>query len=156
MNAWFLSPKCGAVPTPLYPDIEFFSSVVCGHSCGQSGFSARFSREGKSVKHRCCKASRSFSSTRPGYSHGTPKCGAVPTPLYPDIEFFSSVVCGHSCGQSGFSARFSREGKSVKHRCCKASRSFSSTRPGYSHGTPKCGAVPTPLYPDAKFAVCLA
>ena len=31
---------------------------------------------------------RRFSLTRPGYSHGTPKAGALPTALHPVIEFF--------------------------------------------------------------------
>ena len=62
------------------------------------------------------------------------------------IKDFS--VCGHSCGQSRFCAAFSNRGKSRKRRCCKALRRFASSYPGYNHGTPKCGTVPTPPYPD--------
>ena len=63
------------------------------------------------------------------------------------IKDFS--VCGHLCGQSRFYATFSNREKSHKRRCCKALRRFALTRPGYRHGTPKPGAIPTSLYPDA-------
>ena len=59
---------------------------VCGHSCGQSHFYATFSNRVKSRNRRCCKALRRFSLSRPRYRHGTPKLGAIPTSLYPDIE----------------------------------------------------------------------
>lgn len=62
------------------------------------------------------------------------------------IKDFS--VCGHSCGQSRFCAVFGNRGKSRKRRCHKALRGFTMPRPGYRHGTPKCGTVPTPPYPD--------
>ena len=57
-------------------------------------------------------------------------------------------VCGHSCGQSRFCAVFDNRGKSRKRRRRKAFRRFTLPRPGYSHGTPKCGTVPIPPYPD--------
>ena len=57
-------------------------------------------------------------------------------------------VCGHLCGQSRFCAAFGNRGKSSKRRCCKALRRFTMPRPGYRHGTPKPGAIPTSLYPD--------
>ena len=57
-------------------------------------------------------------------------------------------VCGHLCGQSCFYAAFGNQGKSRKRRCCKALRRFALTHPGYHHGAPKCGTVPTPPYPD--------
>ena len=60
---------------------------VCGHSCGQSRFCAVFDNRGKSRKRRRRKAFRRFTLPRPGYSHGTPKPGAIPTSLYPDIQF---------------------------------------------------------------------
>ena len=62
---------------------------VCGHSCGQSRFCAVFCNRGKSSKRRCRKALRRFASPYPGYNHGTPKPGAIPTSLYPDIQFLS-------------------------------------------------------------------
>ena len=62
------------------------------------------------------------------------------------IKDFS--VCGHSCGQRRFCAAFGNRGKSSKRRRCKALRRFASPCPGYNHGTPKCGTVPTPPYPD--------
>ena len=61
---------------------------VCGHSCGQSRFYAVFRNRGKSRKCRRCKALRRFASPYPGYNHGTPKAGALPTALHPVIEFF--------------------------------------------------------------------
>ena len=60
---------------------------VCGHSCGQSCFCAVFGNRGKSRKRRCCKALWHFALPCPGYRHGTPKPGAIPTSLYPDIQF---------------------------------------------------------------------
>ena len=57
-------------------------------------------------------------------------------------------VCGHSCGQSHFYAVFGNRGKSRKCRRCKALWRFALSRPGYRHGTPKPGAIPTSLYPD--------
>ena len=59
---------------------------VCGHLCGQSRFCAVFGNWGKSSKRRCRKALRRFASPYPGYNHGTPKPGAIPASLYPDIQ----------------------------------------------------------------------
>ena len=61
---------------------------VCGQSCGQSRFYTTFGNRGKSRKRRCCKALRRFTLPCPGYRHGTPKAGALPTALHPVIEFF--------------------------------------------------------------------
>ena len=58
-------------------------------------------------------------------------------------------VCGHSCGQSCFCAAFCNRGKSCKRRCRKALRRFTLPCPGYRHGTPKAGALPTALHPDS-------
>ena len=60
---------------------------VCGHSCGQSCFCAAFGNRGKTRYCPCYKALRRFTLPRPGYRHGTPKPGAIPTSLYPDIQF---------------------------------------------------------------------
>ena len=60
---------------------------VCGHLCGQSRFYTAFSNRGKSRKRRRCKALRRFALTRPGYNHGTPKAGALPAALHPDMYF---------------------------------------------------------------------
>ena len=60
---------------------------VCGHSCGQSRFYTAFGNRGKSRKRRCYKALRRFALPCSGYRHGTPKPGAIPTSLYPDIHF---------------------------------------------------------------------
>ena len=142
----------------------------------------RFCNRGKSSKRRRHKALRRFALPCPGYRHGTPKAGALPTALHPVIEFFIRLgvftqikrdtnfatpgysffchyitarrkikdfsVCGHLCGQSRFYTAFGNRGKSRKCRCCKALRRFASPYPGYRHGTPKPGAIPTSLYPD--------
>ena len=60
---------------------------VCGHSCGQSGFCAVFGNRGESRKRRCRKALCRFASPYPGYRHGTPKAGALPTALHPDVQW---------------------------------------------------------------------
>ena len=57
-------------------------------------------------------------------------------------------VCGHLCGQTRFCAVFGNRGKSRKRRCHKALWRFLLPYPGFLHGTPKCGTVPTPPYPD--------
>ena len=54
------------------------------------------------------------------------------------------------CGQRRFYTAFGNRGKSRKRRRCKALRRFALTRPGYRHGTPKAGALPTALHPDMK------
>ena len=59
------------------------------------------------------------------------------------IKDFS--VCGHLCGQTHFCAAFGNRGKSRKRRRQKALRRFALPRPGYRHGTPKAGALPTAL-----------
>ena len=58
---------------------------VCGHLCGQSHFYTAFGNRGKPRKRRCRKALRRFALSRPGYRHGTPKAGALPTALHPEI-----------------------------------------------------------------------
>ena len=60
---------------------------VCGHLCGQSCFCAAFCNRGKSRKCRRRKALRRFTLPRPGYRHGTPKAGALPAALHPDMYF---------------------------------------------------------------------
>ncbi|MEI3090709.1 MAG: hypothetical protein V8S83_00135 [Oscillospiraceae bacterium] len=64
--------------------IKVFS--VCGHLCGQSRFYTVFGNRWKSRKRRCHKALRRFASPYPGYRHGTPKAGALPTALHPVIK----------------------------------------------------------------------
>ena len=59
-------------------------------------------------------------------------------------------VCGHSCGQNRFCAGFGDQRKTSKRRRCKALRRFASPYPGYNHGTPKAGALPTAQHPVMK------
>ena len=61
---------------------------VCGHLCGQSRFYGTFGNQGKSRKRRRHKALRRFVLPCPGYRHGTPKAGALPTALHPVISLF--------------------------------------------------------------------
>ena len=74
---------------------------VCGHLCGQSRFYTAFGNRRKSRERRCRKALRRFTSPYPGYNHGTPKPGAIPTSLYPDIHF--SAMIPQQRGKSWFS-----------------------------------------------------
>ena len=60
---------------------------VCGQTCGQSRFCTAFSNRRKSRKCRCRKALRRFTLPCPGYRHGTPKAGALPAALHPDMYF---------------------------------------------------------------------
>ena len=62
---------------------------VCGHLCGQSHFYAVFGNRWKSRKCRRHKALRRFALPRPGYRHGTPKAGALPTALIPDFYYYN-------------------------------------------------------------------
>ena len=59
-------------------------------------------------------------------------------------------VCGHLCGQRRFCAAFGNRWKSCKRRHRKALRRFASPYPGYRHGTPKAGALPTAQHPVMK------
>ena len=59
---------------------------VCGHLCGQSRFCAVFGNRRKTRYRPCRKALRRFASSYPGYNHGTPKPGAIPVSLYPDMR----------------------------------------------------------------------
>ena len=82
---------------------------VCGHSCGQNRFCAVFCNRGKSRKRRCRKALRRFASSYPGYNHGTPKAGALPTALHPDMKLwggpgvFSQSWRATNCAIPGYS-----------------------------------------------------
>ena len=79
---WSYSPKPGAIPTSLYPDIQFLPLYHGGEE-NQSFFclwSFMWS------KRRRRKALRRFASPYPGYRHGTPKPGAIPASLYPDMR----------------------------------------------------------------------
>ena len=60
---------------------------VCGHSCGQSRFCAVFGNRRKTRYCPCRKALRHFALPCPGYRHGTPKAGALPTALHPDVQW---------------------------------------------------------------------
>ena len=59
---------------------------VCGHLCGQSRCCAAFCNREKSSKRPCRKALRRFALPCPGYRHSTPKPGAIPASLYPDMR----------------------------------------------------------------------
>ena len=105
--------------------IKDFSA--CGHSCGQRRFCAAFCNRGKSRKRRRRKALRRFASPYPGYNHGTPKAGALPTALHPVIEFFIRLAVfsqsrrAASCAairySSGLLRRFDASDRALR---CKA------------------------------------
>ena len=80
---------------------------VCGHSCGQSRFCAVFDNRGKSRKRRRRKALRRFASPYPGYNHGTPKAGALPTALHPVIKLFYPAGRIHP-NQARYQLRYTR------------------------------------------------
>ena len=95
LSGWAYSPKPGAIPTSLYPDIQFLSLYHGGEE-NQRFFClwsflwskpllCRFRQPGKNRYCPCCKALRRFALPRPGYRHGTPKAGALPTALHPVI-----------------------------------------------------------------------
>ena len=76
---------------------------VCGHLCGQSRFYTAFGNRGKSRKRRCYKAFRRFALPRPGYRHGTPKPGAIPSSLYPAAAVLPKYYTKHARCMQGFS-----------------------------------------------------
>ena len=79
---------------------------VCGHLCGQSRFYTAFGNRGKSRKRRRCKALRRFASPYPGYNHGTPKAGALPAALHPDMYFsVRQHAFAHILKENGASCR---------------------------------------------------
>ena len=69
--------------TTLGAKIKVFP--VCGQSCGQSRFPARFHDPPKPRKRLCCKAFRASASQLMDGVHRTPKAGALPTALHPVI-----------------------------------------------------------------------
>ena len=143
---------------PGFLVIQFCSR--CGQTCGQAVFLTISACGGSAciagVSRDCghgifqLEGGATRSQTRrdtnfaiPGYSlfcHDTTASGKN--------KDFS--VCGHSCGQSRFCAVFDNRGKSRKRRRRKAFRRFTLPRPGYSHGTPKAGALPTAQHPVMK------
>ena len=141
---------------PGFLVIEFCAR--CGQTCGQAVF----------LTISACGGSACIAGISRDCGHGIFRLegGATRTQIKRDTNFaipgyslfchdttarekikdFS--VCGHSCGQSCFYAAFGNRRKSRKRRCYKAFRRFTLLCPGYRHGTPKPGAIPTSLYPD--------
>ena len=58
---------------------------VCGQLCGQSRFSVRFGDPAKSRKRPCFKAFLAFTFWLVDSVRTTPKAGALPTALHPDV-----------------------------------------------------------------------
>ena len=168
-NARSLEPKSSAIPTSLHPDIHFPAMIP------RRGVKIKFFLSVVIYVVKAAFVPLSAIGESPANAGVARLCGASPHPI-PDtstalpnvapyqlshtrIFTFLSLyhggeenqrfsVCGHSCGQSRFCAAFCNRGKSRKRRCCKALRHFTMPCPGYSHGTPKSGAIPTSLYPD--------
>ncbi len=131
---------------------------VCGHSCGQNRFCAVFGKRKKSRKHRRRKALRRFALPCLGYRHGTPKPGAIPTSLYPDIQFLSLYHGGEE-NQRFFClwsflwskpllCRFLQSGKIQQTQVLQGFAAFCHDLTRIPPRHSKCGTVPTPPYPD--------
>ena len=124
---------------------DFLTTSACGESACIAGISRDcghciFRLEGGATRTQITCATN---CATPGYSffcHYTTASGKN--------KDFS--VCGHLCGQSRFCAAFGNRGKSRKRRCRKALRRFALPCPGYRHGTPKAGALPTAQHPVMK------
>ena len=92
-NSRHLAPKASALPTALHPVINFSN---CGQTCGQRRLLTNCRRMEKCCQPMCPKDFRVFQGLRSEPRPHAPKCGAVPTPLYPDIQF-SSIIARKSC-----------------------------------------------------------
>ena len=168
-NARSLEPKSSAIPTSLHPDIhfpamiprrtvkiEFFLSMVIPVVKGDFvPLSAIGENPANAGVARLCGVSPcpvpDTATALPNQARYQLRYTRIfsfchDTTANGKNKVFS--VCGHSCGQRRFCAAFGNRGKSCKCRCRKALRRFALTRPGYRHGTPKAGAIPTSLYPD--------
>ena len=157
-NSRHLAPKASALPTALIPDLVIEFCARCGQTCGHGDFLTTSTCGGSAciagVSRDCghgifwleggttrSQIKRDTNFATPGYS-----LFCHDTTAGEKIKDFS--VCGHLCGQSRFYAVFGNRRKPRKRRCRKALRRFASPYPGYRHGTPKPGAIPTSLYPD--------
>ena len=168
MNTQPRHPKCRALPVELHPDIHF-SAMIPRRTVKIKFF--------LSVVIPVVKAAFvPFSATggNPANAGITRLCGVSPHPIPDTTTALPNVapyqlshtrifnfchdttargknkdfsVCGHSCGQNRFCAGFGDQRKTSKRRRCKALRRFASPYPGYNHGTPKAGALPTALHP---------
>ena len=69
---------------------------VCGQSCGQSRFSARFRDPAKWRKRPCHKAFRASAVSVVDGAANAPKASALPTALHPVMKFSD---CGQTCSQ---------------------------------------------------------
>ena len=169
MNTQPRHPKCRALPVELHPDIHFSAMIP------RRGVKIKFFLSVVIPVVKAAFVPSSATGESPANAGAARLCVVSPHPI-PDTttahpnqaryqlrytRIFSSChyitterkikdysVCGHSCGQSRFCAAFGNQGKSRKRRCRKALRRFALPYPGYNHGTPKPGAIPTSLYPD--------
>ena len=168
MNTQPRHPKCRALPVELHPDIHF-SAMIPRRTVKIKFFLSVVIPVVKAVFVP-------FSAIGPNPTNaGVARlCGVSPYPVPDTATALPNVapyqlsytriftflhdttengknkdfsVCGHSCGQSRFCAAFGNREKSCKRRCRKALRRFDLPRPGYRHGTPKAGALPTALHP---------
>ena len=167
-NARSLEPKSSAIPTSLHPDIHF-SAMIPRRAVKIKFF---LSVVIYVVKGDFMPLSAIVES--PANAGVARLCGVSPCPIpdtatalpnqaryqlrYTRIFNFCHdttangknkdfPVCGHLCGQSRFCAAFGNRGKTRYCPCCKALRRFALLCPGYRHGTPKAGALPTALHP---------
>ena len=169
MNTQPRHPKCRALPVELHPDIhfsamiprrtvkiKFFLSVVI--PVVKAAFVPFSATGGKPAIARAARHSGLLSKPRMDRVYALPNQARYQLRYTRIFNFCHDTTasgknkvfsaCGHSCGQSRFCAVFGNRVKSRKRRRCKALRHFAMPCPGYRHGTPKCGTVPTPPYPD--------
>ena len=169
MNTQPRHPKCRALPVEPHPDIQF---LLLYHGGGENQrffclwsflwskpLLCRFRQPGEIPQ---TQASQGFAAFRPASFRIPPRHSQTRRDTNFAIPGYSLFchdtmasgknkdfsVCGQFCGQSRFCAAFGNRGKSRKRRCRKALRRFDLPRPGYRHGTPKAGALPTALHPD--------
>ena len=101
------------------PQAKIKGFPVCGHSCGQGRFSARFHRPVKLRKRPCFRAFRPSSFRVVDEVETTPKAGALPTALHPDI--LTVTLCALRCP-----ARYSRTSSALSR--CKPSQTATPTK----------------------------
>ena len=140
---------------PGFLGIQFCTR--CGQTCGQTVFLTISACGGSAciagVSRDC---GHSVSRLEGGATRTQITCATnCATPGYSVLNYYTTVkakikvfpVCGHLCGQSGFSVRFCQMRKSRKSPCSKGLCGLSGTVADEVRLAPKAGALPTALHP---------
>ena len=154
-------PKCRALPVELHPDIHF--SAIIPRRRGKSKIFMSvviYVVKGDFVPLSATRENPANAGVArlSGVSHySVPDTAtALPNQARYQLRYTRIFTFLHDttengknkvfsvCGQSRFCAVFGNRGKSSKR---KDLRRFALPCPGYRHGAPKPGALPTPLYP---------